>query len=278
MRIRISRLAQAVLASAALGVLVGSCGEDGSSDSSRPAASERERAGGSSVRVVALGDSETSGQGDPTGLGWVGRYARLLRTEAGLRVDVSNLARDGKTSAELLADLRSDADTRAAVKGSQIVLFGIGGADLNAGDDNFAAGNCKGERCYAPGLTSFSRNFDAIVGAVRELRGSHKTVLRSVTQPNVLTGAEDVIPPFLKPIATRIGTYQARTANQAICRGMAKYDGQCIDVLRAFNGSNGTANAYKQGLLNHEQCCYPSAKGQQLMAQLLFSTGLAPIR
>jgi hypothetical protein len=93
-----------------------------------------------------------------------------------------------------------------------------------------------------------------------------------------LTGAEDVIPPFLKPIATRIGAYQARTANRAICRGMAKYDGRCIDVLRAFNGRTGRNNAYKTGLLNHEKCCYPSAKGQELMAQMLFKTGLAPIR
>jgi lysophospholipase L1-like esterase len=36
--------------------------------------------------IVALGDSDTSGEGDPTGLGWVGRYARLLRQRLGLKV------------------------------------------------------------------------------------------------------------------------------------------------------------------------------------------------
>jgi lysophospholipase L1-like esterase len=233
---------------------------------------------GATLRIVAIGDSETSGAGDPTGLGWVGRYARLLRAELGVRVHVSNLARSGKTSAELLADLRGDARTRTAVRNAQIVLFGIGGADLNAGDDRFAAGECRAERCYAPVLSSFARNFDAIVGAVRALRGSSKTALRAITQPNPLTGAEDVIPPFLKPIATRIGVYQARTANRAICRGMAKYRGRCIDILHAFNGRTGRNDAYKTGLLNHEDCCYPSAKGQQLMAQMLVKTGLAPIR
>jgi lysophospholipase L1-like esterase len=275
----VARRAPVALASLALCVLVASCGGGESSNSSERAPSgEREGTGASRLRVVALGDSETSGEGDPTGVGWVGRYARLLRSEPGLQVDVSNLAQNGKTSADLLADLRSDADTRTAVKNSHIVLFGIGGADLNAGDDNFAAGTCRAERCYAPVLRSFARNFDAIVGAVRDLRGSNKTVLRSITQPNGLTGAEEVIPPFLKPIATRIGVYQARTANRAICRGMAKYDGRCIDVLSAFNGPTGRADAYKKGLMNHEQCCYPSAKGQQLMAELLFKTGLAPIR
>jgi hypothetical protein len=58
---------------------------------------------------------------------------------------------------------------------------------------------------------------------------------------------------------------------------MAKYDGKCIDVLRAFNGPRGTRDAYKTGLLNHEDCCYPSAKGQQLMAELLVKTGLSPL-
>jgi len=230
------------------------------------------------VHLVALGDSETSGHGDSTGGGWVRRYARLLQTKQGLKVDVANLAEDGKTSAELLSDLQSDPNTRTAVKDAEIVVFGIGGADLNAGDDNFAAGKCRAEACYAPVLKSFARNFDAIVPAARELRGTRKTVLRSITQPNVMTGAEDVIPGFLKPIATRIGTYQARTANRAICETMTKNDGRCIDVLHAFNGPNGTANAYETGLLNHEDCCYPSSSGQQLMAELLLNTGLAPVR
>jgi hypothetical protein len=34
----------------------------------------------------------------------------------------------------------------------------------------------------------------------------------------------------------------------------------------------------EMGLLNHEDCCYPSARGQQVMADLLFETGLLPVR
>jgi lysophospholipase L1-like esterase len=227
---------------------------------------------------VALGDSETTGAGDPTGIGWVGRYARLLHTKLGVEVDVTNLAVNGKTSAQLLADVRGDPTTRDALKDAQVVLLGIGGADLNEGDANFESGRCRAEACYAPVLKSFARNLDATVAAIRKLRGSHNTVIRSITQPNGLTGAEDVIPPFLKPVATRIGVYQAKTANRSICEVMAEYDGRCIDVLEVFNGPDGTENAYKKGLLNHEDCCYPSAKGQQLMAELLLETGLAPVR
>jgi len=276
---RFARLSLTALASAALCRAVISCGGGESSDGPEGTPSAAgEGANATRLSVVALGDSETTGEGDPTSVGWVGRYGRLLRTELGLRVNVANLAQNGKTSADLLADLRSDARTRDAVKRAQIVLLGIGGADYNAGDDAFAAGKCRAERCYAPILQEFTRNFDAIVGAVRDLRGSEKTVLRSITQPNVLRGAEDVIPPFLRPDAARIGAYQARTANRAICRTVAEHDGRCIDVLHAFNGPNGRSNGYSRGLLNHEQCCYPSAKGQQLMADLLLKTGLAPIR
>src|SRR5204862_5029392 len=109
--------------------------------------------------------------------GWVGRYSRLLQTRLGLKLSVSNLAGDGKTSADLLSDLRNDPNTRAQVKRAEIVLFGIGGADLNAGDANFQAGKCRAEACYAPVLMSFARNFASIVATVRELRDSHKTVL-----------------------------------------------------------------------------------------------------
>jgi lysophospholipase L1-like esterase len=280
MRVRLARRALVTLALAALCVTVASCGGDDSSTNPSGGSSSgaTKGAGDSRLHVVALGDSETTGQGDSTGVGWVGRYARLLRKKLDLKLDVENLAQDGTTSDQLVSALRGNPTTRMEVKDAQIVLFGIGGADLNAGDANFEAGKCRAEACYAPVLKSFARNFDAIVAAVRTLRGSNKTVLRSITQPNVLTGAEDVIPPFLKPIATRIGAYQARTANRAICRVMTKYDGRCIDVLHAFNGRNGTANAYEKGLLNHEDCCYPSANGQQLMAELLFRTGLAPLR
>ena len=278
--LHLKKAAASGIALLALGAIAGACGEDSSSEGSGTAetTATATTTTGTGLLVVALGDSETTGAGDPTGVGWVGRYARLLRKKLDLEVHVTNLAVDGKTSEQLLSEVRNDPTTRAKLEKAQVVLLGIGGADLNAGDDAFAAGRCRAEACYARVLKSFARNFDAMVAAIRKLRGSNNTALRSITQPNVLTGAEDVIPPFLKPIATRIGTYQAKTANRSICQVMAEHDGRCIDVLEAFNGRDGTENAYEKGLLNHEDCCYPSADGQQLMAELLFKTGLAPVR
>jgi lysophospholipase L1-like esterase len=196
--------------------------------------------------IIALGDSDTTGEGDPTGLGWVGRYARLLRQKLGLKVVVTNFAQSGKTSSELLAEVRSEPATRAAVKKAQIVLVGIGGADLGAGDDRLAAGTCKPEACYAADLRAFGRNLDATAALVRKLRNSKQAVLRAITLPNVVPGARDVVPPFITPA---LGVYQSTTLRQHICNAMTKHGGRCADALRAFNGSDGTQNAYAKGWL-----------------------------
>lgn len=227
--------------------------------------------------IVALGDSDTTGSGDPTGLGWVGRYARLLRHGKGLQVQVTNLAGEGKTSDVLLQEVRSDPTTRSAIKGAQIVLLGIGGADLNAGDAKLQAGTCKAEACYTAVLQAFGRHFEATVQQVRRLRSPRQAVLRAITIPNAGPGAQDVLPSFLKHDAVRIGVYQSRSLRGAICGSMNRHAGRCVDVFGAFNGPGGTEDAYKKGLMNKVDCCYPSSKGQQYIAQLLIKTGLAPL-
>jgi lysophospholipase L1-like esterase len=225
--------------------------------------------------IVALGDSDTTGEGDATGLGWVGRYARLLRQELGLEVVVTNLAQNGKTSPLLLSEVQSDPSTRRALKKARIVLIGIGGADLNAGDTRLESGMCKGNACYAADLRRFGHNLDQTAALVRKLRRSNQAVLRAITLPNVVPGAKDVVPPFA---TQEISVYPSRTLKRYICAAMTKHRGRCVDVLRAFNGPNATQNAYAKGWLTKAPCCYPSGKGQQVMAELVFKTGLAPLR
>ena len=224
--------------------------------------------------VVALGDSDTTGQGDPLGLGWVGRYARLLRQKLGVKVVVTNLAQEGKTSTELLSEVRSDPTTRGALKKAQVVLIGIGGADLNAGDDRSQAGACKGTACYGADLRAFGRNLDATAALVRKLRNPAETVLRTITLPNVVPGGKDVVPAFITP---NIGVFQSQTIKRYVCGAMAKHRGRCVDAFLAFNGPKGTRNAYSKGWLTKDPCCYPSGKGQQVMAELVFKSGLAPL-
>jgi hypothetical protein len=205
----------------------------------------------------------------------VGRYAQLLRQKLGLKVVVTNLAQSGKTSAQLLLEMRTDATTRAAVKTARIVLVGIGGADLGAGDARLEAKTCKADACYAADLRAFGRNLDATAALVRKLRASNEAVLRAITLPNVVPGAKDVVPPF---ITQEIGVYEGKTLKQYTCSAMTQHGGRCVDAFRAFNGPNGTQNAYARGWLTKAPCCYPSGRGQEVMAQLVFKSGLAPLR
>jgi hypothetical protein len=195
----------------------------------------------------------------------------------GRKVTVTSLAEDGLTSDVLVERLTSDVEAMAAIAAADIIVIGVGGADLNAGDDRFAAGTCSAEACYKDDLAVFGRNFDAAAVAISKGRDGKPTLFRAVTQPNVLTGAEEFIPPFLRPMATRIGVYQAKSIRTSVCSAIRKHHGDCIDVLTAFNGASGRNDAYKSGLLNLSDCCYPSAKGQQLMAELLIKTGTTPV-
>jgi hypothetical protein len=45
-----------------------------------------------------------------------------------------------------------------------------------------------------------------------------------------------------------------------VCGAVRKHGGDCIDVVRAFNGSSGTGDAYKAGLMTKDPCCYPARK------------------
>ncbi len=275
-------------------LVLGACQDAGSSSTTptpstaslTPAASETAAPASPSPvanvwRLLALGDSETTGHGDPSGKGWVPYYADLVAAGSGREVIVDNRAQDGLTSSGLLAAVESSADLRDAIARADIIVFGIGGADVNAGDDalvaGLASGSCKGTACYDSAISEFASNLDAIAAEIVDIRAGKPTVLRAITQPNVLTGAEDVIPPFLKDIATEVGVYVARGFNKAICDAMTAHDGACIDVLTAINGPDGEADGYKAGLLNLPDCCYPNEKGHRLMADLLYATGLAPL-
>ena len=87
-------------------VVAASCGGDESSDDASDTSSHTTpTAQAERLELVALGDSSADGSGDPTGEGWVGRYAKLLHREHGVAVDVSNLASNGATSADLRSAL-----------------------------------------------------------------------------------------------------------------------------------------------------------------------------
>lgn len=221
------------------------------------------------ISVVGLGDSDATGQGDPSGRGWVGRFGALAQRELGRRVVVDNRAVEGKPSAQLRSEVEKDGDLREALRTADVILVGIGGADLNAGDDALSAGRCEGTACYTDLLKDFDRNIAAIAGELH--RVAPDALLRAITLPNVVPGGKAVIPSFITPA---IGRYQVETERDAVCTAMKAAGGRCVDVALTFNGPRLDADAYATGLLTKDPCCYPSAKGQQRIAELLVEAGL----
>jgi lysophospholipase L1-like esterase len=226
--------------------------------------------------LVALGDSETTGSGDPSGDGWVEYYAGLIRERAGHEVAVHNLAMNGTTSDALLASVKSDASARTVIEGADIIVLGIGGADLNAGDAAKDAGTCEPKACYDAVASAYAANIDKIAAEVQAIRGGRPTVVRAITFPNVLQGAESAIPGYKKD-DPEMGLYEARGLNAGTCAAMKAHGGQCVDVLTAINGATGMEDGYAKGLLNLQDCCYPNEKGHRVIAQLLYESGFEPL-
>ena len=243
-------------------------------DLSTPASSPASSGpGGSAISVVAIGDSDADGSGDGTGAGWVGRYGDLVQSRLGVDVNVDNRAQEGLTTAQLRDEIAGgDESLQQAIGGADIVLIGIGGADLNDGDSALQAGQCKGLACYRPVMKQFDENLTAIVANIRQLTPT--ALLRAITLPNPYPGAESIVPTF---ITASISQYEGITQRDITCRVMEQNVGRCADALRAFNGKKGTRNAYETGLMTKDPCCYPSGDGQQLMARLVLRTGLGPL-
>ena len=165
---------------------VAGCSGSGS-DGGTAAQGSASGSGHASVSIVALGDSDTTGMGDATGRGWVGRYGDLVQRQVDRPVMVDNLAVEGKTSAQLRSEVTDDQSLRQALSRADVILIGIGGADLNAGDDALSAGLCKGRRClHDQPRHMFDENVQAIAHEVRRIAPA--ALMRAITLPNVVPG------------------------------------------------------------------------------------------
>ena len=216
------------MASTALMLALPACSSGTGDNSALPSSSTSPTA---SIKVLAIGDSDTTGIGDPSGQGWAGRYGDLLHRKLSTAVHVDNLAVEGQTSDELRNAVAGDDALRQALAKADVVLIGLGGADLNAGDDALQAKQCDGRVCYTPILRRFGENITAIATEIHRLNDT--ALLRAISLPNGYPGAGDAIPPF---ITADISRYQSTAERAMVCQAMQVSGGRCADVVRAFNG------------------------------------------
>jgi lysophospholipase L1-like esterase len=224
---------------------------------------------GAEWTYVAFGDSIV-GEGYPQAL------ADLIEHETGRSVAVSSFADGAATSASLLASLRTPGPFRDAVAGADIVTITVGGNDA----DPFAtypADMCapggNGSTCLVRYNSDLEVNYDAILTEIETLRAGRPTLIRPTSPDyNPFIGWDAAPTPdfgltFYRQVA------EAET--QLICSLATTHGMVCADFYHAFNGVDGTEDAASLLAADHG---HPSAAGSELIAQIIFEGGLAPLQ
>jgi lysophospholipase L1-like esterase len=234
----------------------------------------------SSVIYTALGDSIGFGLFAPIGDGYVPTYDRLIQADSGANVNTINLCVPGWTSSDLVRAIRGNLLFRISVATSTIVTVNIGGNDLLGGRSTYKNRTCGGadnQDCLRAGVALFSANFNAILAEVRALRGSRRTIIRTMdiynpfvnedraqdTWPNDQGNDFQVLKPYLDMINGQIAA-TATARNIPFAR-----------VYMAFNGPNGDIDPSNLGLLSFDGL-HPNGSGHRRIADILRGLGYGP--
>lgn len=187
--------------------------------------------------VVGLGDSVMSGTHcDCPGI--PAEYAAALGRRLGRNVTAANLGRGGLTTRGLLGELRSDTQTRRAVRNASVVLVVIGANDLLPQMDEWNSTTC-GPSCFRGPAEDMGDRVRQVLGAVAALRPQAPPATVLVANYwNVFTDGD---------VARRQGgqhqldwsTVVTATANGAICRAANAEGARCVDLVAPFKGDGG---------------------------------------
>lgn len=92
--------------------------------------------------LLSMGDSLTRGVGDPEGRGYIGIVKEKLQESSSQPITLVNLAVQGQTSSQLLAQLHQP-QVQEMIKQAKWIIFTIGGNDLNHQVDDLSKVNQK---------------------------------------------------------------------------------------------------------------------------------------
>ncbi len=168
------------------------------------------------LHIVGLGDSLTRGMGDSEGIGYLGRFADLLKADWGQELSIANLAISGAKAPNLIKQL-DDSVVQYAITQDNLIVLTIGGNDLNPGWEELEEVDLTS---YEADVENFSANIRKIIDTLRtynkeaeiywlslfnpfeeikELKGSSENILRwNMTLESIALEYEDIfiIPTF----------------------------------------------------------------------------------
>jgi lysophospholipase L1-like esterase len=229
---------------------------------------------GSSLHLVALGDSISTDTECPGCKTFADLYGQAIARRTGTPVQVENLSVPGATSADLLNLVKNDAATRAAVSQADILTITIGFNDTPWGriDDPCDAAphfpivkwHDITDACIARVTHDYEQWLDQILSTVIAIRGGKPTRLRVTTVYNAVIG-DHGDPGWDSPAAVAPSIKGNAAFARVQCRIAEKYGGRCADMLHAMNGPQGTRDAAPY-LADHT---HMNQAGHRLTAQVL---------
>jgi lysophospholipase L1-like esterase len=230
---------------------------------------------------TALGDSLAFGAFAPLGQGYVPLYRNNLVSDTGREVILINLGVPGWKSQDLRYALETRFFFQLLVWSSEVITVNIGGNDMKAARSAYKNQSCGGvdnQDCLRAAVTAFQQNWNAIFARILLLRGSRKTLIRTM----------DIYNPFVEEDKASdswsedpnqddftVLKFYLEQVNQYIAQTSPNF-GAFAQVYGAFNGPAGDEDPADKGLLAFD-AFHADKSGHALMASLLRDLGYAPL-
>jgi lysophospholipase L1-like esterase len=223
------------------------------------------------LRVVALGDSVTSGAACNCSA-FPAVYGGLLGRRTGASVTVDNLGVSGLDSVGLLGELdQEDSAAARAVAGADVVLLTIGANDFGDHHDEVTEARCgpvAGGDCVSDELEQLSGNLHRILTRIRALREARATTVLVTGYWNVFEDGEVARQAF-PPDGVAATVELTRRVNAVVAAVSASHGATFVDLFGPFE---------KRGVgvtrLLAADGDHPNAAGHLVIAEVLAQAGL----
>lgn len=247
--------------------LLATTGTGGTADRETTSLPATPAPGKKALKVVALGDSVTSGAACGCAA-FSGIYGHLLSQRTGVPVTVDNRGVSGLDSAGLLTQLDQPQPAQA-VRTADVDLITIGANDVGDHHDEVVAATCSKD-CVDDDLEQLSRDLHRILQRIRVLRADRPTTALVTGYWNVFEDGDVAKQNFSADgIAATVDLTQR--VNATIATATIAEGAKSVELVVPFQREDVTKLLAPDG-------DHPNAAGHELIAQVLLAAGLPTLR